>query len=181
MNKVLQILRRIHSFQIICARSFSVGHHSVMCTHYTCKKTEADDSCAVFMFKTFIIYKRNVSFYNCLQHFLIVRLQFFCVGKEKICLSFKKHINGYFFYTEQNITGRNIFLYIYAGRFIFFICKATGIAVLHDYTHIMPVLPEPFALCRRKRHTGICGDLPFSYQSYFYHACCLEAAIYHRF
>src|SRR5690606_10231052 len=67
MYKFLKIFLLKNPAQLVEARSFSVSHNTVMGTHNTGKKTEADHTLTVIVLQAFIIDQRNLFSKNRLE------------------------------------------------------------------------------------------------------------------
>src|SRR6185312_17512603 len=100
MYQFVEIFFLVNPVKRKSARAVSVRHHSIVSAHYAGKKTKAYQPCTVFMLQAFIIDQRNFFLNDRLQKFLIVSLQFSCVGEKKIRLSGNKHIHRNLFYSE---------------------------------------------------------------------------------
>jgi DNA gyrase/topoisomerase IV subunit B len=127
------------------------------------KESKSQDPGSIFMFKAFIINKSYPFLNDSFKHCLVMRLKFFGMRKKEISLAGHEIRYWHFFDPHQNITSRNIFSNLNAGKLILLITETPLIRMLHDDLNIVKILMKPFALCRCERHPFISRDLTFSY------------------
>src|SRR3954454_8125374 len=82
MNQFTIITMFIYTSQNKLFCSVPVSHHSVMCTHYSRKKTKTNNTLPVLMFQTFIINQSNFFINHYMYQLLIVWLFLFSVRKK---------------------------------------------------------------------------------------------------
>lgn len=174
MDQRPEILLLINTLQREASRLFSVCHDAIVRPHDAGKKTKPNDALAVFMLKTFKVDERNFSFYNGLQHFLVMGLLFSRMRKEQVGFILDQILNRYFFNTKKNIAFTDVFYHFNTGSTIFRILETPGVRLLNQYAYIRKLILYPFALRRGKHHPVIRRYLSFFDQNNVRHVNKLE-------
>src|SRR5690606_194768 len=96
-----------------------------MSTNHSGKKSESDDTCTIFMFQAFIIDQGDLFLKYGLKKFLIIWLFFTGMREEEIGFVGNQVLRRHFFYTQQDITVRDIISYFHSGHRVFTVAEAT--------------------------------------------------------
>src|SRR5688500_11540096 len=86
MNQFTKTSLFVYTVNLIQTSSFSISHHTVVCSHNPCKKSEAKYPLPIFMFKTFVIDQSDALVNDCAEKRTVVSLLFLSMRKKQILL-----------------------------------------------------------------------------------------------